>query len=216
MTVGVLNPGVTHQGSRCPIPTRRRQVLLRSSRDRTRALTPPDLPSNRKFRTWLASRNLFQQSRLLGPFLVAGTVPLIRDGDRADHDSARPRNSLRRAKMATSTLRARGREDARWRTTKRRRDQISKPTSSTIENQILTFSEMPMIVDAMKEFRVAAARATRVRPRIGAEATIERMRRELRSYYTNEFDRVYREANGRRFCNAGLVPRLRSRIACAS
>jgi len=65
---------------------------------------------------------------------------------------------------------------------------------STIEGQVRTMSEMPMIVDAMRDLRRAA---TLYQSEAGlTQVEIARMRGELRGYYLDEFDRTYRETNG--------------------
>ncbi len=133
----------------------------------------------------------FFSSHLIGPFLIAGTAPMILMAVVLTSLSSSELAS--QGGVATSALKSEV-EKTLVAHNVAKRDQIDA-YFGTIENQILTFSEMPMIVDAMNEFRVAAARY-QGEASISSEA-IDRMRPELRSYYMNEFDRVYRDSNGR-------------------
>ncbi len=63
----------------------------------------------------------------------------------------------------------------------------------TIENQILTFSESKMIVDAMQEFSDTFTRFHRENNISPAE--LKQMRQELFTYYTNEFSQEYQNQN---------------------
>lgn len=62
-----------------------------------------------------------------------------------------------------------------------------------IRNQIITFSENGMVVEAMKRLP-DASRAFRKENHITA-GELERMRREIRNYYTNEFTEEYMKKN---------------------
>ena len=64
----------------------------------------------------------------------------------------------------------------------------------TIEDQILTFSEDRMVVDAMREFK-QVFRTYRAENRLDA-GQIARQRRLLRNYYTDDFTGEYRSQNG--------------------
>jgi methyl-accepting chemotaxis protein len=63
----------------------------------------------------------------------------------------------------------------------------------SIHDQVLTFSEDRMIVDAMREFR-QAFKAYRTEAKLSAAAT-GKQRDELRTYYTGDFTAQYREQN---------------------
>ena len=67
----------------------------------------------------------------------------------------------------------------------------------TIHDQILTFSEDRMVVEAMRDFR-EYFRSFREENGITPE-DVERMRKELYTYYTDEFNREYANQNGRPF-----------------
>jgi methyl-accepting chemotaxis protein len=77
----------------------------------------------------------------------------------------------------------------------------------TIEDQILTFSEDKMIVDAMRGFRSAVEG---YRTETDAQSSsLEAMRDSLRDYYTNQFGREYESQNGTALDNvAATVDRL--------
>lgn len=129
--------------------------------------------------------------RLIGPFLLVGTLPLIvmavivlqRSYSALTEQSEVARSALQREIEQTLVAHnvAKG-------------DQI-ETYFNTISNQILTFSEMPMIVEAMQEFKEGAERYQS--EGLITSDQIERMRSELRDYYVNEFDREYRDSNGR-------------------
>ena len=63
----------------------------------------------------------------------------------------------------------------------------------SIDNQILTFSEDTMIVEAMKQFQIAF-RNFRTEENINDDA-LKEMERDLLPYYTNEFSSEYRRQN---------------------
>ncbi len=63
----------------------------------------------------------------------------------------------------------------------------------SIEDQIVTFSEDIMVVDAMKKFR-KIFHAFRSENSI-SKGELERMRNELLTYYTGEFSEEYRKQN---------------------
>ncbi len=69
----------------------------------------------------------------------------------------------------------------------------------TINDQIITFSEDRMVVNAMREFR-AYFQAYRTNASLSVE-DLERMRLELRAYYTNAFTQEYRNQNNGRSPN---------------
>ena len=62
-----------------------------------------------------------------------------------------------------------------------------------INDQIITFSEDRMVVDAMRQFR-ESFRTYRSEASVSSDR-LERMRQELRTYYTNEFSQEYRNQN---------------------
>ena len=65
---------------------------------------------------------------------------------------------------------------------------------STIRDQVLTFSEDKMVVDAMQDFRTLF-REYRQQAELDSTLLAEQ-RRELLTYYTNEFSAEYRSQNG--------------------
>lgn len=72
-----------------------------------------------------------------------------------------------------------------------KKQQIEKYFES-IRDQILTFSENRMVVNAMKEF---PGFFTSYREEIGEDIDIDKLRSELSTYYTNEFSKEYRSQN---------------------
>ena len=75
-----------------------------------------------------------------------------------------------------------------------------------IEDQVLTFSEDRMIVDAMREFRAAFAAYP---AESGSGSEVASLRRELGGYYGTEFSAEYRRQNdGRDPGEGGLLARL--------
>lgn len=65
----------------------------------------------------------------------------------------------------------------------------------TIRDQILTFSENGMVVEAMRNFRHAFSTESR---QDASPEQLEKMRRELKTYYDNEFSSTYCESNNGR------------------
>lgn len=63
----------------------------------------------------------------------------------------------------------------------------------TIDNQIITFSEDRMVVDAMRQFK-KSFRDFRIENAM-TPAELERMKRELYTYYTGPFSQEYRKQN---------------------
>lgn len=64
-----------------------------------------------------------------------------------------------------------------------------------IENQVTSFSQLPMIAEAVQQFSESSRKYAR---EIGVDDTeLREYRAGLRSFYMNEFDRLYREKNGK-------------------
>jgi len=66
----------------------------------------------------------------------------------------------------------------------------------TIENQIVTFSRDRMVVDAMREYRNDFRRFRKENGLSAAD--VDRMRRELRTYYNDDFSNEYQKQNSGR------------------
>jgi methyl-accepting chemotaxis protein len=127
---------------------------------------------------------------LIAPFLLVGLVPLVAVGafsllsaDSALNESvARAEAALR--KEVTARLGAIRDE---------KRAGIERYFQS-IEDQIKTFGEDRMVIDAMREFRVAFRD---YRDQSGfAVSDLEGAKRDLKGYYSNEFDREYADQTG--------------------
>ncbi|VAW34593.1 Methyl-accepting chemotaxis sensor/transducer protein, partial [hydrothermal vent metagenome] len=134
-------------------------------------------------------RNLSLKVKLIALFLVVGLVPLLvgvvviyRSSSAAlEHETFNQLVSIREIKKA----------------------QI-EGYFKTIENQALTFSQDVMIIDAMKEFKMAF-KAIGDDPAVSSEE-LEKYRSSVRSYYTGLYDATFREKSVDNIDAASLVP----------
>jgi methyl-accepting chemotaxis protein len=104
------------------------------------------------------------------PFAAIGTISLLKAGNALKEQAFAQLQSMRDVK----------------------KNQVLRYLA-TIQNQTITFSEDQMVVDAMAQFR-KAFRSYRTENKIAPEE-LERMRRELFTYYTGDFSAEYRKQN---------------------
>ncbi|MEM7412901.1 MAG: methyl-accepting chemotaxis protein [Myxococcota bacterium] len=136
---------------------------------------------------------------LIAPFLIAGIVPLVV----AIAISYQRGGSALEAEAALASGALRSEVEAKLVALRDEKKASIERYFHTIEDQVVTFSEDPMVVDAMREFRVAFDAY-----RDGADLDIDAMRIELATYYTGEFDTEYRKQNGQGSSAAGWVAQL--------
>ncbi|MCA9246146.1 MAG: HAMP domain-containing protein [Planctomycetales bacterium] len=131
------------------------------------------------------------KQKLIGAFLLVGLVPVAVAGLFAYVSASR---GLDQARNATSQT-VEAQLNSQLTATRDEKRAAIENYFGTIENQILTFSEDRMVIDAMRVFK-ERFRTYRVDAK-HTDEEIAHLKQELGTYYTDQFGKTYEEANGK-------------------
>lgn len=130
------------------------------------------------------------RSQLLVSFLLAGLVPMLAVVTMCYWNASKGSQAI--DQRAREDLRAKA-EDNLVAMRDSKKSQVEHYFQS-INDQVLTFSENRMVVEAMRDFKTAF-KNYREEAKISSE-DLKKMRTELQTYYTGEFSAEYQSQNG--------------------
>ncbi len=146
--------------------------------------------------------NIKIKPKLIGTFLFIALVPLLAIGYLASRQST---SALERGEALSAEV-IKAHVDSQLVSLRDSKRAAALQYFSGIKNQILTFSNNPMVVEAMTSFS-KSFESFRSDSQIG-DATLEQLKGELQTYYTAEFGAKYREMTGKDPAASEILSRL--------